>query len=62
VGIASIKWSRSGDGGGGGGGGKDQNPENTEVNNASRGGNERVLKFILVIKGIKKYFCILDAT
>ena len=46
MGIASIKWSRSGDGGGGGG--KDQNPENTEVNNASRGGNERVLKFMLV--------------
>jgi hypothetical protein len=36
-----------------------ENPENTKVNNASRGGNERVLRFILVIKGIKKYFCIL---
>jgi hypothetical protein len=58
VGIASIE--RSGGDGDGGGGGKDpENPENTKVNNASRSGNERVLKSILVIRGIKKYQSIL---
>jgi hypothetical protein len=35
-----------------------ENPENSKVNNASRGGDEGVLKFILVIRAIKEYFCI----
>ena len=36
-----------------------ENPKNRKVNNASHNGDERVLKFILVIRGIKKFFCIL---
>ena len=61
MGIASIERSGdSGDGGDGGDGGKDpESPENTKVNNASRSGNERVLKIILVIRGIEKYQSIL---
>ena len=53
MGLASIKRS-------GGVASRDpENAENTEVNNASRNGNERVLKSILVIRGIKKYQSIL---
>jgi hypothetical protein len=57
VGIASIE--RSGDSGDGGDGKDPESPENTKVNNASRSGNERVLKIILVIRGIEKYQSIL---
>ena len=56
MGIASIERSGGSSGGGSSDGKDPENPENTKVNNASCSGNERVLKFILVIRVLRSTF------